>query len=227
MDLLTFARGPILGVSVAICLFGVVWRIVGTILLRGRPTLSRPRDRAAWKGVRVMMTRSVPKPAFRRGIMLEMISYAFHIGLFASLLLYLPHILFFQAIIRGLIGYDLTALTGIPWPALPAGIVSFFSALAIVGLLIAIGHRLFSPVKRLISTADDYISWAATILPLITGMAAYAEIGLRYETLLALHFLSVEFLLIWFPFGKLFHPFTMFTMRAVTGVLFARKGAAT
>ncbi len=58
-------------------------------------------------------------------------------------------------------------------------------------------------------------------------MAAYMHVGGPYQTVLAVHILSVEALMIWFPFSKLMHLFTMFAVRGVTGVLFARKGAAT
>ncbi len=225
MDMLALARCPVMEVAVTICLFGLVWRLVGMLLLRGRRNLSRARA-PAWKGAQLMLTRSVPKPAFIGGIMLEIISYAWHLGLFAAVLLALPHVLFFQSIIRGLIGTDLTALTGIPWPHLPGGVIAFLAAVAIVGLVFAVIHRMFNPVKRLISTADDYISIAVTILPLLTGLAAYTGVGARYETLLALHFFSIDLLLIWFPFGKLLHPVTMFAMRGITGMIFARKGAA-
>ena len=85
---------------------------------------------------------------------------------------------------------------------------------------------LIDPVKRLISNFDDYMSWLVTTAPMVTGMLAYSHIGGPYQTLLGAHILSVEALLIWFPFGKLMHPFTMFVARGVTGVLFERKGAA-
>ena len=42
----------------------------------------------------------------------------------------------------------------------------------------------------------------------------------------ALHILSVDALLIWFPFGKLMHAFYIFPSRAINGALLARKGAA-
>ncbi len=226
MDLLAFARGPAMEVAFAVLLFGLAWRIVGMVLLRGRRNLSQARQ-PAWKGVATVVTRSVPKPAFIGGILLEMVSYAWHFGLFAVVLLYRPHILFFENIIRGLVGFTVTDLTGISWPALPGGVIAFLAALAVAGLLLGFFHRLFNPVKRLISTADDYISWFVTILPLLTGLAAYAGVGAPYQILLAVHFLSVDLLLIWFPFGKLIHPLTMFVMRGVTGVMFARKGAAT
>ena len=59
------------------------------------------------------------------------------------------------------------------------------------------------------------------------GLLAVAHLGARYETLLGLHILSVELLLVWLPFGKLGHAFLVFVSRATTGALFARRGAAT
>ena len=94
---------------------------------------------------------------------------------------------------------------------------------ALVGLLV---HRIASPVKRLISNFDDYFSWLVTTAPLVTGMMAYSHIGPPYQTMLAIHILSVELLLVWFPFGKLMHTFTIFATRAATGMAFERRGAA-
>jgi len=55
---------------------------------------------------------------------------------------------------------------------------------------------------------------------------AYSHVGPPYQTMLAIHILSVELLLVWFPFGKLMHAFTIFATRAVTGMAFEKKGAA-
>jgi nitrate reductase gamma subunit len=44
--------------------------------------------------------------------------------------------------------------------------------------------------------------------------------------LLAVHLLSVELLLVWFPFGKLMHAFTIFAARGATGLTFERRGAS-
>ena len=61
---------------------------------------------------------------------------------------------------------------------------------------------------------------------MITGLAATAHVGGRYETVLALHILTVELLLIWLPFGKLMHMFLVFVSRGTTGAAFTRKGAS-
>ena len=63
------------------------------------------------------------------------------------------------------------------------------------------------------------------MLVLATGLAATAHIGAPYEKLLAWHILSVDVLLVWFPFGKLMHAFYLFPSRAINGALLHRKGA--
>jgi hypothetical protein len=65
------------------------------------------------------------------------------------------------------------------------------------------------------------------ILPLMTGIAAFAHwspFGVRYEAILAVHILSVELLMIWMPFGKIFHVVTSLMVRFRTGAAFSRRG---
>ena len=48
-----------------------------------------------------------------------------------------------------------------------------------------------------------------TILPLITGWMAFNRVGLSGPMLIGIHILSVELLMILFPFTKLSHAFGM------------------
>ena len=91
----------------------------------------------------------------------------------------------------------------------------------IAGILRRLGH----PVLKMLSNFDDYFSWLITTLPVITGLLAVAHIGARYEVMLALHILSFDVFLIWFPFGKLMHSIIVFGSRYTTGVTFTRRGA--
>jgi len=226
MDLLAFAKGPALAWSIAVFVFGVVWRLVGIFLLRGKKDLSEPRNNASWKGLRLIVLRSWPRREFfGETAFTEVAGYVFHIGFLVALFFYLPHLLFFADISRGLIGVDFKTIFGVGWPYLPGGVIFFLSAISVAALLAVLVHRLINPVKRLISNFDDYFSWFVTITPIVTGMLAYAHLGAPYQTLLAIHILSVELLLIWFPFGKLMHAFTIFAVRGATGMAFERKGA--
>lgn len=88
-------------------------------------------------------------------------------------------------------------------------------------------------MRRLISSSDDYISWTVTFLPFVTGMAVMAEPSAQllarvdsplYRGPLAVHLLTLELLLIWFPFGKLMHAVLFAFSRGATGMRFAHRG---
>lgn len=214
MSLLDFARGPAFQWSLIIFVFGVLWRLVGVMLLSRRKDLSKPRDtNAAVDGLRVVATRSLPAHQFEKNIRFQHYTgYAWHIGLFITVLFFAPHILFFEDVI----GFD--------WPSLPNGFILISAAITLAILIALTIRRVTHPVMRLISNADDYISLAVTILPLITGILAYAHFGLRYETMLALHWLSVDALFAWFPFGKLIHGVLILPSRYQTGASYGRRG---
>ena len=227
-SLLEFARGPALAWAVSIFVAGVLWRLVGIFLLRTKKDLSEPRNRATWKGLRLVALRSWPRREFLEGTAFgEVMGYTFHLGFLVAVLFLVPHVLFFDDVFTGLLGFDFSDVFGFPWPTLPTGVITFLSAVALAALVAVLIHRLTNPVKRLISNFDDYFSWLLTAAPLATGMLAFAHAGgAPYETLLGIHILSAEALMIWFPFGKLMHAFTIFAARGATGMIFERKGAS-
>ncbi len=214
MTLLDFARGPALQWSLIIFVFGVLWRIVGAMLITAREDLSKPRRKKPLRdGFAAIATRSVPEHQFEKKIKFQHYTgYAWHIALLISVLFFAPHILFFESVL------------GFGWPSLPNGIILIASAIALALLLALLIRRTMHPVLRKISNADDYISVIVVIAPIITGILAFAHLGARYETLLAIHFLSVEALLVWFPFGKLMHTALTFPSRFEAGVTYGRKG---
>ncbi len=217
MTLLDFARGPALEGAFAIFAFGVAWRLVSLLLLPRSRELSLPRPGAlsAFSAAISGFTRHLwPQKAYLRGTLLATLNgYVFHIGLAIIVLGLAQHILVIQG------------LFGISWPNLPTSLISVVSVITLASLFVALVRRLTSPVLRLISTSTDYVSWFVTILPVITGLLAVSHLGAPYETLLAIHILSVALLLIVFPFGKLMHAFLVFLTRTGTGIFYARRGA--
>ena len=71
---------------------------------------------------------------------------------------------------------------------------------------------------------SDYLVWLVTFLPLLTGYLAFHRIGLSPPMLIALHILSVELLMVLFPFTKLMHAFTLFMARYYNGAIAGYKG---
>jgi nitrate reductase gamma subunit len=214
MTLLDFARGPGLEASLVILVLGSLWRLFGALLLRYGKNLSAPRSRAVmWGGLRTVLTRSWPRREFHAATAYSnALSYIFHIGLAIVVFGFVPHILF----IKG--------LTGLSWPGLSNDLVLAMGAIVVAVLIALLVRRLSHPVLRLISNADDYLSWLVTIAPVVTGMLAYAHLIARYETMLAVHILSVEVLFVWLPFGKLMHALLVIPSRAQLGMRFQRKG---
>lgn len=218
MDLVTFSRGPALKFALAVFFLGVVWRIVGFVLLRTHRNFNEPRNgwfKSILGGVIAVGSRSWPHPEFigRTGAG-EALGYSYHLGLFIVILGFAPHVEFFRSVF------------GVSWPALPSGVITIFSVLTFTLLLAVLFRRLTNKVLRMLSNFDDYFSWFIVTLVVVTGLMATAHFGGPYQTLLGIHILSFDALLIWFPFGKLMHAFYIFPSRAINGALLSRKGAA-
>lgn len=212
MELLQLARGPLWYAAASIFVIGVAWRLIGLWRFGAKPTLSAPRSEAS--GMATVFTRMLPKRGFHASATLATVNpYIYHLGLAIVVFGYAPHIEF------------VTRLTGVRWPALPDWAMYVAAGATIVSLLIALMYRLVDPVLRLISGAGDYFAWAVTMLPLVTGMALITgERGGADPVSLAVHLLSLELLLVWFPFGKLMHALLVFPARAQLGRFFARRG---
>lgn len=224
MDLLGFARGPALAVSVAVFVLGVAWRLSGVLRRPGMPDLSPAREGAppSWSGaLHGIVSGLHPQRTFGASAFISALNgYVFHIGLALIFFGYGPHIAFIHRI------------TGIGWPALPDAVMYVAAGVTIPSMLLALFQRLSSPVLKLISTGNDWISWALTFLPVMTGMAIIAEPSalslarnhVIFRDPLAIHLLALELLLIWFPFGKLMHAFLFAFSRGATGVRFSHRG---
>ena len=218
MDLLEFARGPALQWAAYIMVAGILWRIVGILLLKEKPDFSEPRAGGGLgAALKVIYTRSFTAKPFKPATMYpKMLAYVQHIGFFAVVFLFVPHIVFFE----GSLGFG--------WPGLPNSVIYVFGVAAVVGSLALLVRRATSPVLKLISNFDDYFSGFVAVFPLLTGLLIPVRPGfIRYEDLLAIHILSVVLLMIWLPFGKLGHTFLVFITRGTTGMAFERRGAKT
>ena len=217
MELLDFARGPGLQLATIVFFVGLVWRLLHLFLTLKKTDLSEARQGGeVGGGLRTIFSRFRHHEPFReRTRNGTILAYTMHIGLAIVVLGGAPHILFIES------------FSGLGWTPLPSIIIHIAAALTMAVLLTSIFRRMSHPVLRMISNFDDYFSWLVTTLPVLTGLLAVAHVGARYETLLAIHILSFEVFLIWFPFGKLMHSIIVFGSRYTTGVTFTRRGART
>ena len=219
MTLLEFARGPAWQTSVLILIAGVVWRLIAILLLRRRLQFAAPRHglpKRIAAGATTILTRFVPRRTFWPRISVSVVlSSTFHVGLALIIFGGAPHILVIHQ------------YTDLSWPSLPKGVIVMISGVTLASMIALLVRRINHPVLRLLSTADDYLSWLLVFLPVLTGILLSGETIGGYGDLLAVHILSVELMMIWLPFGKLMHAGLVFAGRGLMGANFSRKGAAT
>jgi nitrate reductase gamma subunit len=215
MQFLTWVRGTGLDIAVSIFVLGVLWRLFEIYSLGRKADLAAPRDTPGASGWHTIFRRSIPPQGMVKKSPVSYIGgYTFHIGLAIVVFLFAPHILLIKN------------LTGLSWPALPSQFIDLVTVVTMAAMVVVLADRINKPVKRYLSTFGDWFTWTLTFLPLLTGWLAVQHLLLPYTVMLALHILSVELLLIFLPFTKLFHAFTVFGSRWYLGKINGHKGVA-
>ncbi len=212
-ELLLWVRGPAFHYALAIFLVGVLVRLLEILLLGRKPNYAEARGSAMAGGLRTLVTRAVPDAGtLARSMFTVTAGYVFHVGLFIVVFFFSPHILVWHQ------------LLGVRWPGLPSPVIDAFTVVTLVALLAVLFHRIASPVLRLLSRSQDYLVWALTFLPVLTGYLAVHRLTFAPNTLLAVHLMSVELMLVLFPFTGLMHAFTLVLARWYNGAISGYRG---
>jgi len=213
MQFLTWVRGPALDYAFGIFALGVLWRLLEIYSLGRKKDVAQERHRDGASGWHTIVRRSVAPPGMlQRSPVTYIGGYIFHIGLAIVVFLFAPHILLIKN------------LTGLSWPGLPSQFIDLVAVVTLAAMVVVLVDRINKPVKRFLSTFSDWFTWTLTFLPVLTGWMAVQHLLLPYTTMLALHILSVEILLIFLPFTKLFHAFTVFGSRWYIGKINGHRG---
>lgn len=213
-DLLMWARGPAFDFALIIFLAGIVLRVTEILILGRKKDIAPAKGSPVGQGVKTIFTRSFPREGLVKFAPTTYVGgYIFHIGFFIAFVFFAPHIAIF------------TDAFGISWPNAGRVIIESATALAVLALLALMYTRLTDPVRRALSTFDDYLTWLLSLLPLVTGYIAVNKLFGDPTMMLAIHVLSVEALMIAFPFTKLMHAVTFVMARYYNGAIQGRKGA--
>lgn len=208
---LEFVEGPLWYIALTIFLTGVVWRIYSILKIGVKKDLAPPKGSSTKGAVAANIRRFFPRREIVSPGRFQIIAgYLFHIGLFLLLFFAAPHITFIEEY-----------LLGFSWPAMPHWAFIVSAEMAFLGLIMLFIWRMINPVLKQISTKDDYIGGSLVFVVMLTGCLALGE---SFSGLRALHMLSVELLMIYFPFSRLMHAFTFVISRGYTGATFARRG---
>jgi nitrate reductase gamma subunit len=213
LQFLTWVRGTGLNIALVVFVLGVLWRLVEIYGLGRKRDLSAPRHAPGASGWATIVRRSVPPPGMLKTSPVSYIGgYIFHVGLAVIVFLFAPHIAL------------VTALIGAAWRGLPSQAIDFATVVTMGAMIAVLIDRIVKIPKRFLSTFSDWFTWTLTFVPLLTGWLAVQHLLLPYTLMLAVHILSVELLLVFLPFTKLFHAFTVFGSRWFNGTVNGHKG---
>jgi len=213
VDFLLWVKGSAFNIALFIFVAGLVLRLFEILSLGRKVNYAVPKGDPMQGGLREIFRRfGTDKATFQRSMLTIVAGYVFHIGLFVVIFLLAAHVEVFKSVI------------GFGWPNLSTPVVDAFAVVTMIALVVVLIHRLQHPVKRFLSSPGDYVAWAVTFVPLLTGYMAYHHLLLSPQMMLGLHILSVEVLLIVFPFTKLMHTFTVFLSRWYNGASMGLRG---
>ena len=115
----------------------------------------------------------------------------------------------------------------ISWWTLSETVADYVTLVFLLAAGALIYRRIVAPEVRIVTTAYDYLLLVIVIAPFVTGYAAYHQ-WFHYKTVLIIHILCGEIMLIAIPFTKLSHMLLFFLTRAHIGSeMGQRRGATT
>jgi len=202
------ARGPLLWLAAIVFILGISYRILELF------KLTEKRERRAWptRGMRVDSPEERklrPIVSFQHSLLgrhpvMAIVSGVFHFGIFTASILAEGHAQFFRQ------------SWGISLWSLPSWLVDTLTAMVLLGILFMLVRRAALPRVRAVSSIDDYVFLFIVAAPYLTGFMAYHQ-WFHYRTVLILHMLAGEAMLIALPFTKLSHMIFFFFVRCFVG----------
>jgi len=201
------ARGPMLWAAVLILCAGTVYRIRELYCLTApkekQPlpaTVSTtvcaqtPHERTLSRLARFQQSAIAVHP------IMFFVSILFHVCIFAAPLLALGHNL------------EIYRAWGITPPSLPETLIDTMTAIVLACGVFFLMRRLVLPRVQAISGLADYVLLGCVMAPFLTGFCAYHQ-WFDYTTVITLHLLAGNILLIVLPFTKIGHMVFFFFVR--------------
>lgn len=208
-----FVSGPLVWVSFGIFFIGLLVRIIWYV--KG---LDWQKDRVAYGAagipgaIKSLIHWIVPfaSQGWRDNPVFTFVTFVFHMCLLVVPIFLLGHNILWQE------------SWGVSWWTISDRTADWMTLVFIGTLIFLIIRRIADPDVRLLTTAYDYIMLGVAAAPFLTGYIAYHQ-WFHYKTILIIHILCGELMLIVIPFTKLSHFVLFFCSRVQLGMDFGIK----
>jgi len=197
--------GPLVWISFIVFIGGSLYQLGSMLKLAKKDKVIYPYMSLKY-GLRSIIHWIIPFAStnMRKRPVMTIMTFTFHICLVLTPILLLSHnILWYQS-------------WKISWWTLPEATTDIMTVIVIVASIFFLMRRLVLSEVRFVTFPSDYLLLAIAAAPFLTGLVAYHQ-WLPYKTMLILHILSGEIMLIAIPFTRLSHMFYFLFTRAYMG----------
>ena len=207
------ARGPLLWVTFIIFACGIVYRTVQLFLATRKKDpvyfgTARPLKKAAVdsspEDFKNRLVVSFQNTLLGKHPVMAIVTTVFHLCLFIVPVFLLAHNL------------ELYKSLGFSFITLPDPVCDFLTIICILCTGFFLIRRLLVPRVKAVSSFYDYIVLIITAAPFLTGFFAYHQ-WFDYTTILTIHILAGEIMLLSIPLTKLGHMIFFFFARMLLG----------
>jgi nitrate reductase gamma subunit len=212
-----FVTGPLAWIAFGIFIIGMTVKVISVIRLASK------KDKVVFNhwswgwSFRSVYRWLIPfgSRSMREKPVLTIVFFVFHVCLLAVPIFLLGHNILWDE------------RWGITWWSFSETSADYLTLLLMAAAIVLILRRIVLPEVRIVTTAYDYLLLAIAVAPFVTGYFAYHQ-WFDYKTVLIIHILCGEIMLIAIPFTKLSHMILFFFTRAHIGSeMGERRGAKT
>ncbi len=204
--LYNLVRGPLVYIAFIVFIGGSIYRIKTFVDLVKKDKTIMPFISLKYT-LRSLFHWMIPFNTvnWRRRPVVTIVTFLFHIGLVLIPIFLLSHNILWRE------------SWGISWWSLPEWIADIGTLIVIFCCVFFFLRRVFAPEVRFVTFDSDHLILLISFLPFMTGFLAYHQLLLPHKTMVILHILFGELMLITIPFTRLFHMFYFFLTRSFMG----------
>ncbi len=197
--------GPLVWITFIVFAGGSIYQLVTMYLLAKKEKVVMPYMSMKY-GLRSIFHWIIPFAAtnWRKRPVMTIVTFTFHFCLLLTPVILMPHILMVKK------------AWNVSWWTLPEPLADFMAVLVILACLFFLARRLIQPEVRFVTSKSDYFLLAITIFPFLTGFLSYHQI-FNYKSMIIIHILCGEIMLISIPFTRLGHMLYFAFTRAYMG----------
>jgi nitrate reductase gamma subunit len=208
--LYNLVRGPLVWIAFIVFIGGSIYRVYSFINLAKKDKTIMPFISLKYT-LRSLYHWLIPFNSvnWRRRPVITITTFLFHIGLVFTPIFLLSHNIFWRE------------SWGITWWTIPEDLADIITLVVIFCCVFFFLRRIFAPEVKFVTFSSDYLVLFISFAPFMTGFLAYHQLLLSHKTMVILHILFGEIMLIAIPFTRLTHMFFFFLTRSFMGSQFA------